>query len=107
MEARGATLGEVKQTFALFYIYSLAHLLTHLLMHSFNYSLLSTIFRETGLVRFHYLARDCMDRDTNQLQYNMASVIIAKYCGNTTEGGIQFSCVISVRQRRDCVMNRI
>lgn len=68
-------------------------------MHSFNYSLLNTVFREIGLVRFHYLARDYMDRDTNQLQYNMASVIIAKYCGNTAEGGIQFFCFASIRQR--------
>lgn len=56
---RGQT-GEMKHTFALFYIYSFAHLFTHLLVHSFNYSLLDTVFGEIGLLRFHYLAKETM-----------------------------------------------
>lgn len=40
------------------HIYSFARLLPHLVMHSFNYSLLNTVFGEAGILRFHYLVKE-------------------------------------------------
>lgn len=54
-KARETKLGEEKHPCVLFYIYSFTHLLTHLLIHLFNYSLLNTVFGETGLLRFHLI----------------------------------------------------
>jgi hypothetical protein len=36
-----------------------------------------------------------MDGDTNQLELNMASVIIVKYCSNKEKGDVQF-CFASI-----------
>lgn len=44
--------------FVFFCIYSFTHLHTHLLIHSLNYSLLNTVFGETGLLRFHHLIKE-------------------------------------------------
>lgn len=53
---RGQTRGNETQICSFLHVF-ICSLFTHLLMHSFNYSLLDPVFEEIGLLRFHYLAK--------------------------------------------------